>query len=154
MNGRVYDPVIGRFLSADMYVQAPYNSQSYNRYSYVWNNPVSFIDPSGYTVEGGYFNPGFIPQFSFSSNYSILEGLLDFPIAGLNIVASSLNVPLNILGEVGSVTNEYEGEIITIGTSFHPVAGMASMMGAKTVGALRFLKYSLISSSDISDLIL
>lgn len=146
MNGRVYDPVIGRFLSADMYVQAPYNSQSYNRYSYVWNNPVSFIDPSGYTVEAGYFNSGAIPKFSFSSNYSILEGLLDFPIAGLNIVASSLNVPLNILGEVGSVTNEYEGEIITIGTSFHPVAGMASMMGAKTVGALRFLKYSPIDN--------
>lgn len=48
MNGRVYDPVVGRFLSADIMVQAPYNSQSYNRYSYVMNNPVSFVDPSGY----------------------------------------------------------------------------------------------------------
>nr|WP_256470542.1 RHS repeat-associated core domain-containing protein [Alkalimarinus coralli] len=48
MNGRVYDPVIGRFLSADPYVQAPYNSQSYNRYSYGWNNPLSVTDPAGY----------------------------------------------------------------------------------------------------------
>lgn len=48
MNGRVYDPVVGRFLSPDVLVQAPYNSQSYNRYSYVINNPVSFIDPTGY----------------------------------------------------------------------------------------------------------
>jgi len=52
MNGRVYDPQIGRFLSADPFVQAPENSQSYNRYSYVWNNPLSAIDPSGYFCIG------------------------------------------------------------------------------------------------------
>jgi RHS repeat-associated protein len=34
MNGRVYDPVLGRFFSPDKYVQAPGNSQSYNRYDY------------------------------------------------------------------------------------------------------------------------
>ncbi len=48
MNGRVYDPVIGRFLQADPHVQAPNNSQNYNRYSYVLNNPMSYTDPSGY----------------------------------------------------------------------------------------------------------
>ena len=52
MNGRVYDPQIGRFLSADPFVQAPENSQSYNRYSYVWNNPLSAIDPNGYETVG------------------------------------------------------------------------------------------------------
>ena len=49
MNGRIYDPNLGRFLSADPIIQAPYNSQSYNRYSYVMNNPLSMIDPSGYS---------------------------------------------------------------------------------------------------------
>jgi RHS repeat-associated protein len=49
MNGRVYDPHIGRFISADPYVPAPYDGQSLNRYSYVWNNPLAFIDPSGFT---------------------------------------------------------------------------------------------------------
>ncbi len=48
MNGRVYDPELGRFMSADPFVQAPYNSQSYNRYSYVFNNPLSYTDPSGF----------------------------------------------------------------------------------------------------------
>jgi hypothetical protein len=48
MNGRVQDPVLGRFLSPDPIVQAPYYSQSLNRYSYVWNNPLSFADPSGF----------------------------------------------------------------------------------------------------------
>ncbi|OJA03347.1 hypothetical protein BGC33_03170, partial [Bathymodiolus thermophilus thioautotrophic gill symbiont] len=48
MNGRVYDPSIGRFLSADPNIQAPYNTQSYNRYSYVLNNPLKYTYPSGF----------------------------------------------------------------------------------------------------------
>lgn len=49
MNGRVYDQNIGRFVSADPFIQAPFMSQSFNRYSYVMNNPLSLIDPSGYS---------------------------------------------------------------------------------------------------------
>ena len=48
MNGRIYDPTLGRFLQADPHIQAPSNSQSYNRYSYVMNNPMSYTDPSGF----------------------------------------------------------------------------------------------------------
>jgi len=48
MNGRIYDPTLGRFLQADPNIQAPRNSQSFNRYSYVLNNPLSYTDPSGY----------------------------------------------------------------------------------------------------------
>lgn len=53
MNGRVYDPELGRFISADPLVQFPYDPQSYNRYSYVLNNPLKYTDPTGYspTVE-------------------------------------------------------------------------------------------------------
>ena len=48
MNGRVYDPMLGRFISADPMIQAPLMSQSLNRYSYVMNNPLSLVDPSGF----------------------------------------------------------------------------------------------------------
>ncbi len=41
------NPVVGRFLSADNYVQAPGFTQSFNRYSYVLNNPLKYTDPSG-----------------------------------------------------------------------------------------------------------
>jgi RHS repeat-associated protein len=50
LNGRIYDPTIGRFLSADPYVPDPLNTQSFNRYGYVLNNPLSAIDPSGYAI--------------------------------------------------------------------------------------------------------
>ena len=47
MNGRMYDPQLGRFLSPDNYIQMPENSQSFNRYSYCLNNPLKYTDPSG-----------------------------------------------------------------------------------------------------------
>ncbi len=49
MNGRIYDPVLGRFASADPFIQDPTNLQCLNRYSYCVNNPLSFTDPSGYS---------------------------------------------------------------------------------------------------------
>jgi hypothetical protein len=48
MNGRVYDPELARFVSADPFIQYASYSQSYNRYSYVLNNPLSFTDPTGF----------------------------------------------------------------------------------------------------------
>ena len=55
MNGRIYDPVVGRFLSADPNVQFASNLQSYNRYSYASGNPLRYTDPTGYfTFEQGF----------------------------------------------------------------------------------------------------
>jgi RHS repeat-associated protein len=48
MNGRVLDPGMAGFTAADPIVQAPFWSQSLNRYSYVFNDPLSWTDPSGY----------------------------------------------------------------------------------------------------------
>ena len=47
MNGRMYDPLLGRFLSPDPFVQMPDFSQNFNRYSYCLNNPLRYTDPSG-----------------------------------------------------------------------------------------------------------
>ncbi|TXH72463.1 MAG: RHS repeat-associated core domain-containing protein [Thiothrix sp.] len=52
MKGRLYDPIVGRFISADPFIQFADNTQSYNRYTYVLNNPLSFTDPSGYFLSG------------------------------------------------------------------------------------------------------
>ena len=73
MNGRVQDSMIGRFLSADPYIPDPTNTQSYNRYSYVNNNPLSLIDPTGFddksctgslTGSGCAGNPNYLTGFA------------------------------------------------------------------------------------------
>ena len=52
MNGRLYDPRLGRFLSPDPIVGDPTSSQSWNLYSYVGNNPLSYVDPTGLVQAG------------------------------------------------------------------------------------------------------
>ncbi|MGG7607027.1 NBR1-Ig-like domain-containing protein [Massilia sp. BKSP1R2A-1] len=51
MNGRVYDSLTAKFISADILVEDPHDSQSYNRYSYVLNNPTNRTDPSGFASD-------------------------------------------------------------------------------------------------------
>ena len=62
MNGRVYDPGLGRFLSPDPSVQFVGDLQSYNRYSYALNNPLRYRDPTGYSV---------LPSFDTVMNVAI-----------------------------------------------------------------------------------
>ncbi|TAL67817.1 MAG: RHS repeat-associated core domain-containing protein [Bacteroidetes bacterium] len=50
MNGRMYDPYIGRFLGVDPFIQFPGNSQNFNGYGYCLNNPLKYTDPSGYLM--------------------------------------------------------------------------------------------------------
>lgn len=47
-NARIYDPTIGRFMSADDIIPDPTSGQSYNRFSYVSNGPLSASDPTGH----------------------------------------------------------------------------------------------------------
>lgn len=47
MNGRIYDPVLGRFIQPDNYIQSPDALQNFNRYAYCLNNPLAYTDPSG-----------------------------------------------------------------------------------------------------------
>ena len=66
MNGRMYDPVISAFLSVDQYVSNPESAQGFNRYAYCMNNPLRYIDPSGWTM----VNPvtGYTPNSSANAN--------------------------------------------------------------------------------------
>ncbi|MDD5248611.1 MAG: hypothetical protein PHY45_06485 [Rhodocyclaceae bacterium] len=85
MNGRIYDPTIGRFVSPDPTVQSPYNLQSYNRYSYTWNNPLSYTDPSGY------FNLGKALGLdgALRSITNTVNAFLDNPVRGAAIIVAA-----------------------------------------------------------------
>ncbi|MFY1045060.1 FG-GAP-like repeat-containing protein [Chryseobacterium sp. GP-SGM7] len=61
MNGRLYDPLLRRFLNADENIQDPTNTQSYNKYGYVINNPLMYNDPSGEIWAAGFFLSYIVP---------------------------------------------------------------------------------------------
>jgi len=85
MNGRIQDAVTGRFLSADPYVDILSNPQSWNRYSYVGNNPLTYSDPTGFskanlthwTVGGG--NLGDVTASDLSQ---VTEHIETIPVTG------------------------------------------------------------------------
>ena len=52
MGGRLYDPKLSRFITADPYVSRPFDPQGMNRFAYVQNNPINATDPSGFEDYG------------------------------------------------------------------------------------------------------
>jgi hypothetical protein len=52
----IRNSALGRFLQADPIVQDPTNGQNFNRYTYVWNNPLAYTDPSGFISVGGWIS--------------------------------------------------------------------------------------------------
>jgi RHS repeat-associated protein len=93
MNGRVYDPLIGRFMSADPFIQAPQNLQSYNRYAYVLNNPLAHTDPSGYfslkkllrgvlAITVGYLTAGAVQPWALLNGFDVMAAKILAGAAG------------------------------------------------------------------------
>ena len=66
MNARLYDPVLGRFLSPDPYVQAPDLPANFNRYAYGLNNPLKYTDISGEIVTWNIGSKGFSAGINFT----------------------------------------------------------------------------------------
>jgi hypothetical protein len=89
----MYDPVIGRVLSPDNYVQSPFNAQSYNRYIYCLNNPLKYTDPTGEIITWSIGKRGFSIGFNLTP--------IGIPIgAGINIGWSD-GGSAGVYGEVG-----------------------------------------------------
>ena len=128
MNGRLYDPALGRFLSPDNYVQMPDFSQSFNRYSYCLNNPLKYVDPDGEiawwvvaAIAGGYMggvatNQGELNPIHWDySNPITYGGILIGGIAG-GITGSAIagSTAWNISF---SISNPYLSAGVTIGAT-------------------------------------
>lgn len=122
MKGRLYDPEIGRFISADPHIQATNDTQSYNRYSYVKNNPLSYTDPSGYfwnrivkELRRGWKKYG--RTIVAIAVTAFVPGLLGGFISGM--ISSGGDLQQGIIGAFSA------GLFGAIGTSFGPTAGLS-----------------------------
>jgi RHS repeat-associated protein len=101
---RYYDPVVGRFISPDSIVQAPFDPQTLNRYSYCVNNPVIYIDPTGHFTWKHPFRHPFsgIGHF-FSNNWQIIVSVA---IAAVSFYAAGEILELMSLDEVNGMCVE------------------------------------------------
>jgi RHS repeat-associated protein len=88
MNGRVYDALVGRMISADPTVPNPMDAQTWNRYSYVGNDPLAFTDPSGF----GFFSNFFRSVANFFTNNPIVRAIVQIAITVVLTVAIAIPV--------------------------------------------------------------
>jgi RHS repeat-associated protein len=113
MNGRLYDPKLHRFLQPDNYIQEPFNTQNYNKYSYVLNNPLKYTDSSGEAYEIGFFAAVGIGAAIAALTYTITALVADVPFSVGGLVkatfigAASSAVTFGIGSAAGTITNFY-----------------------------------------------
>lgn len=91
MNGRVYDALVGRMISADPTVPDPMNAQAWNRYSYVGNDPLAFTDPSGFN----WFSNFFRSVANFLTNNPIVRAIVQIAIT---VILTAVLAPLAAAG--------------------------------------------------------
>ena len=124
MNGRVYDPTIGRFLSPDPNIDGPLDTQGWNRYSYVKNNPLSYTDPTGYFSLKKFFKKW------IGAAISVGFAMAGMPFIG-GLISSAVSTALNggKLGDfakgfvIGSVAGFVAGPVAGRLSSYVGMAG-------------------------------
>ncbi|TDS17649.1 polymorphic toxin type 23 domain-containing protein [Sphingobacterium paludis] len=130
MNGRLYDPTLRRFLNADAHIQEMFNTQNYNKYGYVLNNPLMNTDPSG--------------QFflAFISFVAILKGIVIGAVVGIatySLTALITKTPWRLSGALGAMLQGAITGAITSGFNvdiFSTTIGTLKYLGQQTLSAV------------------
>ncbi len=146
-NARLYDPIIGRFISADPFVQAPFDPQTLNRYSYCRNNPLIYIDPSGY----GFFSDLWDKAKSFVKNATkfvastitntvlsnVIFSIWDVPFPGLGVaIRIGIAYASNFAGDQVAGAIENGGSSTNSGAGFNGGGNVSSsQFGNNSIGA-------------------
>jgi RHS repeat-associated protein len=107
MNGRIYDPKLHRFLQPDNNLQEPFNSQSYNRYGYCWNNPLKYSDPSGEFI---WFVPLIFAVVNVGVDLAIHHGNMNF---GQIAMSFGMGYVSGLMG--GANVSSWGGLLLSVG---------------------------------------
>ncbi len=135
MNGRIYDPKLGRFLQADSSIDGVTSTQGYNRYSYVHNNPLNAIDPSGH--------------FSLRKYVGLIVAVIGTYICGLQcgqLGYAIIGASAGAAGAAANGGNILQGAVLggISGAAFSGVAGADfSGLGA-FAGAAKFASFGAV----------
>lgn len=137
MNGRLYDPNLHRFLQPDNFIQDPENTQNYNKYAYVLNNPLKYTDPSGEFAEIGFLAAVGIGAAIAALTYTITALVADVPftVGGLVkatfIGAASSAVTFGIGSAAGTIANFYVRAGVSAVAHGTFQGGMTAISGGK-----------------------
>ncbi len=131
MNGRVYDPTLGRFIQADPHIQAPSDSQSLNRYSYVKNNPLSYTDPTGY-----FFKKLHKALMKISGAWALHKFLARHAPWAVGIITTALNF-IPVVGQIVSAAFAADHNFYLTGSFTSAIKSFAtSYVAANAFGAV------------------
>jgi hypothetical protein len=123
MNGRVYDPVLARFLSADPFIDGASDSQGFNRYTYVHNNPLNATDPSGF--------------LSFKDVLKIVAVVVAAVVtAGIAVYAAGVAMGYSGMTMGFALSSVMSGAVGSWGAGWAVVAGAGAGFGFGFVGSL------------------
>ncbi len=108
MNGRVYDYRMGRFLSVDPVISNPANSQSINPYSYIGNNPLSGVDPTGYCPDSAPSDTG--SHICKPTQQTVLGKIYDALESGKITSKTTLDEASTVIG--ASITGAFNIKVV------------------------------------------
>ena len=145
MNGRIYDPVLGRVLSPDNFVQDPFSTQNFNRYSYGMNNPLRYTDPDGNFFFVPFLAAAIQAAFFAGTSYAISAAITGQSLSGMGraMLLAAATAGLSNLFPVGDIAGQYAAGLLPKGTPgfiksllAHGISsGLTGLLGAGIGGA-------------------
>ena len=127
-DARLYDPVVGRFITADSLVPEWYDPQALNRYSYCINNPLVYLDPNGHDVRPAfeYLLSPYVRylEYKFDSlmvsasdmiNTAYTTPLYSYPDARMKAISVNAGSRISAVGQLELVANSETGQVSIFG---------------------------------------